>query len=203
MYIVCADLEGVFVPEIWIEFAERTQIPELRLTTRDIPDYDRLMERRLAILREKGFTLKDIQETIAGMQPLPGAVEFLDWLRSCLQVVIISDTFVEFARPLMAQLKWPMLLCHSLTVAADGTISGYQLRQRDGKRRALLAFKNLNYDIIAMGDSYNDVEMLLSADRGILFKPPQNVVAEFPQLPVANDYEALKRIIHQTIGDAD
>jgi len=201
MYIVCADLEGVFVPEIWIEFAQKTQIPELRLTTRDIPDYDRLMERRLAILMEKGLKLKDIQETIAGMQPLAGAVEFLDWLRARLQVVIISDTFVEFARPLMEKLKWPMLLCHSLEVAQDGTISGYRLRQRDGKKRALLAFRSLNYGIIAMGDSYNDVDMLLSADRGILFKPPQNVVDEFPQLPVAEDYEALKGIIRRTIGD--
>ncbi len=201
MYIVCADLEGVFVPEIWIEFAQRTQIPELRLTTRDIPDYDRLMERRLAILMEKGLKLKDIQETIAGMQPLAGAVEFLDWLRARLQVVIISDTFVEFARPLMEKLKWPMLLCHSLAVAQDGTISGYRLRQRDGKKRALLAFRSLNYGIIAVGDSYNDVDMLLSADRGILFKPPQNVVDEFPQLPVAEDYEALKGIIRRTIGD--
>jgi len=195
MYVVCSDLEGIFTPEIWIEFAEKTGIPELRLTTRDIADYDELMRGRLSILNERGFTLRDIQEVVATMEPLEGAVEFLDWLRSQVQVIIVSDTYEEFARPLMAKLKWPTLLCHDLTVAPDGTIRTYNLRQRNGKAKALMAFKGLNYDTIGIGDSYNDIDMLLKADRAILFRPPANVVSEFPQLPVCTGYDDLRGLI--------
>ena len=200
MYVVCADLEGIFTPEIWIEFARKTGIPELRLTTRDISDYDELMRGRLAILNQKGFTLKDIQEVVATMEPLEGAVDFLDWLRSEMTVIIVSDTYEEFAKPLMAKLKWPTLLCHDLTIAPDGTIRTYNLRQRNGKKKALLAFKGLNYDTIGIGDSYNDIDMLLKADRGILFRPPPNVTAEFPQLPVCSDYDNLRHIIQGILG---
>lgn len=199
MYVICADLEGIFTPEIWIEFAAKTGIPKLKLTTRDIPDYDQLMRGRLAILKDKGFTLQDIQEVVATMEPLEGAVDFLDWLRSRLQVIIVSDTYEEFIKPLMGKLKWPTLLCHDLTVAPDGTISDYNLRQKNSKEQAVKAFKKLNYDTIGIGDSYNDTNMLLKADQGILFRPPQNVVDEFPQLPVCYDYEDLKRIILKTV----
>ena len=199
MHVVCSDLEGIFTPEIWIEFAEKTGIPELRLTTRDISDYDELMRGRLAILNEKGFTLKDIQEVVATMEPLEGAVEFLDWLRSEIPVIIVSDTYEEFAKPLMAKLKWPILLCHDLTIAPDGTIRTYNLRQQNSKRRALQAFKGLNYDTIGIGDSYNDIDMLLEADRALLFRPPDNVVEEFPQLPVCSDYDELRRLITEIL----
>jgi len=200
MHVVCSDLEGIFTPEIWIEFAEKTGIPELRLTTRDISDYDELMRGRLAILNKKGFTLKDIQEVVATMEPLEGAVAFLDWLRSEVQVIIVSDTYEEFVKPLMKKLKWPTLLCHDLTIAPDGTISTYNLRLKNSKERALLAFKELNYDTIGIGDSYNDIDMLLKADRGILFRPPSNVVAEFPQLPVCSDFDDMRRIILEILG---
>ncbi len=200
MHVVCSDLEGIFTPEIWIEFAEKTGIPELRLTTRDISDYDELMRGRLAILNEKGFTLKDIQEVVATMEPLEGAVEFLDWLRSEVPVIIVSDTYEEFAKPLIAKLKRPILLCHDLTIAPDGTIRTYNLRQQNSKRRALQAFKGLNYDTIGIGDSYNDIEMLLAADRALLFRPPDNVVEEFPQLPVCSDYDELRRMITEILN---
>lgn len=199
MYVVCSDLEGVFTPEIWIEFAKKTGISELRLTTRDIPDYDQLMRGRLTILKEKGFTLKDIQEVVAAMEPLEGAVQFLDWLRSELQVIIVSDTFEEFIKPLIKKLKWPTLLCHDLTVTPDGMIGGYNLRQKNGKEQALLAFKRLNYNIIGIGDSYNDINMLLKADQGILFRPPKNVIDKFPQLPVCSEYTGLKQIIMEIL----
>ncbi len=199
MHVVCSDLEGIFTPEIWIEFAEKTGIPELRLTTRDISDYDELMRGRLAILNEKGFTLKDIQEVVATMEPLEGAVEFLDWLRSEVPVIIVSDTYEEFAKPLMAKLKWPILLCHDLTIAPDGTIRTYNLRQQNSKRRALQAFKGLNYDTIGIGDSYNDIDMLVEADRALLFRPPDNVMEEFPQLPVCSDYDELRRLITEIL----
>ncbi len=199
MHVVCSDLEGIFTPEIWIEFAEKTGIPELRLTTRDIADYDELMRGRLAILNERGFTLQDIQEVVATMEPLEGAVEFLDWLRSEVQVIIVSDTYEEFAKPLMAKLKWPTLLCHDLTIAPDGAIRTYNLRQRNSKQKALLAFKGLNYKTIGIGDSYNDIDMLLKADRPILFRPPANVVAEFPQLPVCTGYGELRRLITEIL----
>ena len=200
MYIVCSDLEGVFVPEIWINVAEKTGIEELRLTTRDISDYDVLMKKRLGILHENGLKIKDITDVIAAMNPLDGAVEFLDWLRSRTQLIVVSDTFVQFASPLMEKLGWPTLFCNSLSIEPDGSVSGYNLRQKDGKREAVLALKKLNYNIISMGDSYNDISMLKEADTGILFMPPENVKNEFPELPVTNNYEELKEILQKKLG---
>jgi phosphoserine/homoserine phosphotransferase len=198
MHLVCSDLEGIFLPEIWIQFAEKTGIAELRLTTRDISDYDVLMRHRLKILREKGLTLPDIQAVIAGMDPLDGALEFLDWLRAETQILVVSDTFVEFAGPLMKKLGRPTLLCNRLTVAADGTISDYRLRQPDGKRKVAEAMRGLNYTVIGVGDSYNDISMLTAADHGILYRPPDNVRKEYPGFPVAADFAGLKAMI-QTI----
>lgn len=192
MELACLDLEGVLIPEIWIQFAERTGIDALRATTRDIPDYDGLMKQRLAILAEHRLGLADIQEVIGGMAPLPGAGAFLDWLRMHFQVVILSDTFYEFAAPLMAQLGNPTLFCHKLEIDPQGTIVDYHLRQADPKRKAIQALHGLNFRIIASGDSYNDTTMLGEADAGILFRPPQNVIDEFPQYPVATSYEELR-----------
>ncbi len=200
MHLVCSDLEGVFVPEIWISVAERTGIDDLRLTTRDISDYDALMKRRLSILDANGLKLSDITDVIATMDPLPGAREFLDWLRFRTQVIVVSDTYVEFARPLMEKLGWPTLLCHDLTIDEKGAIAGYNLRQKDAKKKAVLAFKELNYKVLAMGDSYNDVEMLKEADQGILFSPPQNVIDEFPQFPVTTSYDELKNIFSAALS---
>lgn len=194
--LVCLDLEGVLVPEIWIAVAERTGIAELRRTTRDEPDYNVLMRHRLAILDRHGLTLPDIQAVIATMAPLPGAIEFLDWLRERFSgVILLSDTFAEFARPLMRQLGFPTLFCHSLEVADDGRITGYRLRMPDQKRSSVRALQSAAFRIIAAGDSYNDTAMLLAADVGILFDPPQHVVDEFGQLPVARGYEELRAII--------
>lgn len=192
MEIVCLDLEGVLVPEIWIGVAERTGIDALRATTRDIPDYDELMGQRLRLLDEHGLTLDDIQQVIAGLTPLDGAVEFVGWLRERHQLVILSDTFYEFAAPLMRQLGWPTLLCHRLQVDEARRITGYTLRQPDPKREAVQAFKGLNFRVLAAGDSYNDTTMLAAADAGILFCPPDNVVAEFPQFPVTRSYDELR-----------
>ena len=200
MYIVCSDLEGVFVPEIWISVAEKTGIEALKLTTRDEPDYDVLMRRRIAILRENNLKLADITRVISDMNPLEGAPEFLNWLRSITQVIVLSDTFVEFAGPLMQKLNWPALFCNSLKVNSDGAISGYVLRQPDGKRKAIVALKSLNYKVIAMGDSYNDITMIQTADTGILFRPPKNVRAEYPNLPVADAYEDLKKLMQPMLG---
>ena len=172
MYIVCSDLEGVFVPEIWINVAEKTGIDELRLTTRDISDYDVLMKKRIGILKAHNLKIKDITEVIATMAPLPGAGEFLNWLKSTTQVIVVSDTFVQFAGPLMEKLGYPTLFCNSLLIDDDGTISGYQLRQSDGKRKTVEALRNLNFNIIAMGDSYNDITMLKSADKGNPLQAP-------------------------------
>lgn len=193
MEIACLDLEGVLVPEIWIAFAERTGIAELRATTRDIPDYDVLMKQRLRILDEHKLGLPDIQAVIAEIKPLPGAVEFVDWLRERFQVVILSDTFYEFAAPLMRQLGWPALLCHRLETDERGRVVDYKLRQVNPKRQSVLAFKSLYYRVIAAGDSYNDTTMLAEADAGILFHAPDNVIAEFPQFPAVHTYEDLKR----------
>jgi phosphoserine / homoserine phosphotransferase len=190
--IVCLDLEGVLVPEIWIAFSERTGIPDLRRTTRDEPDYDKLMRFRLDLLRRHGLGLKDIQQVIAGMGPEAGAKDFLDALRQRYQVVILSDTFYEFAMPLMAQLGMPTLFCHRLEADAEGFVAAYHLRQPDQKRQAVRAFKELNFRCIAAGDSYNDTAMLGEAHAGILFRPPDNVVREFPQFPVTRDYAALR-----------
>lgn len=195
MQIVCLDLEGVLVPEIWIEFSQRTAIPELRRTTRDEPDYDKLMKYRLGILAEKGLGLPDIQAVIADMGPMPGARDFLDALRDAYQVVILSDTFYEFAKPLMVQLGMPTLFCHKLEADAHGMLVNYHLRMPDQKRAAVKAFKELNYKVIAAGDSYNDTAMLGEAHAGILFRPPQNVIDEFPQYPVVKDYTALRKEI--------
>ena len=197
MYIVCSDLEGVFVPEIWINVAEKTGIEELRLTTRDISDYDVLMKRRLAILEENGLKIDDIQAVIATMHPLEGAVEFLNWLRMQTQIIVVSDTFVQFAGPLMKKLGWPTLLCHTLLIDSDGSVAGYQLRQKDSKREAVISLKRLNYDTIAVGDSYNDITMLKEADNGILFRPPENVKNEYPEFPLSYDYDELKNILQQ------
>jgi len=199
MNIVCSDLEGVFVPEIWINVAERTGIDELRLTTRDISDYNVLMKRRLSILDANKLKLKDITDVIATMEPLPGAREFLEWLRARTQVVIVSDTYEEFARPLMEKLGWPTLFCHDLTIDESGAITGYNLRQDDGKRMVARAFKELKYRVLAMGDSYNDVNMLKEAHRGILFCPPQNVIDEFPQFPVTTSYEELRAVFEKEL----
>jgi phosphoserine/homoserine phosphotransferase len=189
--LVCLDLEGVLVPEIWIAFSERTGIPELRRTTRDEPDYDKLMRYRLELLRQHRLGLPDIQAVIREMGPLQGAKAFLDELRRRYQVVILSDTFYEFAMPLMEQLGLPTLFCHRLETDAAGFVTGYRLRLAEGKRAAVRAFKALNFRVTAAGDSYNDTAMLLEADAGILFRPPQNVVEAFPQFPVVREYDAL------------
>lgn len=188
--VVCLDLEGVLVPEIWIAVAERTGIDALRRTTRDEPDYDVLMGERLDLLAEHGLTMSTVQEVIAGLSPLPGAATFLDQLRARTQVVILSDTFEQFAAPLMGQLGRPAIWCHRLEVA-DDRIVGYRLRMADPKRHAVLALQGLNFRVIAAGDSYNDTSMLLAADAGYLFRSPANVQAEFPQLPALEAYDDL------------
>ena len=193
MEIACLDLEGVLVPEIWIAFAEKTGIESLRATTRDIPDYDVLMKQRLRILDEQGLTLNDIQEVIATLKPLDGAVEFVNWLRERFQVIILSDTFYEFSQPLMRQLGFPTLLCHKLVTDENGRVVDYQLRQKDPKRQSVLALKTLYYRIIAAGDSYNDTTMLGEADAGILFHAPDNVIEQFPQFPAVHTFDDLKK----------
>lgn len=192
MHVVCTDLEGIFTPEIWINVAERTGIDELRLTTRDISDYNLLMQKRLGILNANNLKLKDITDVIAEMSPLDGALEFLNWLRAKSQVVVVSDTYEEFAKPLMEKLGWPTLFCHNLTISPEGMISDYNLRQEDSKYHTVLALKGLNYEVLAIGDSYNDITMLKAADAGFLFRPPDNVIEEFPQFPVSQCYEELK-----------
>jgi phosphoserine/homoserine phosphotransferase len=191
--IACLDLEGVLVPEIWIAFAEKTGIQELKKTTRDEPDYDVLMNYRLDLLRQQGLGMNEIQEVIASLKPLDGAVEFIDWLRERFQIVILSDTFYEFASPLMKQLGYPTLLCHRLESDANGAVTNYKLRQANPKRQAIVAFKSLYYRTIAAGDSYNDTTMLGEADAGILFHAPQNVIDEFPQFPAVQTFAALKQ----------
>lgn len=191
MQLVCLDLEGVLVPEIWIEFSQRTGIPELRRTTRDEPDYDKLMKYRLGILAQHRLGLPDIQEVIAAMGPMEGAKDFLDGLRQRFQVIILSDTFYEFAMPLMRQLGMPTLFCHKLEADASGTLINYHLRMPDQKREAVKRFRELNFRTIAVGDSYNDTAMLGEAHAGILFHPPENVIREFPQFPVTMDYAEL------------
>jgi phosphoserine/homoserine phosphotransferase len=191
--IACLDLEGVLVPEIWIEFAKVTGIESLKATTRDIPDYDVLMKQRLRILEENNLGLTEIQEVIATLKPLEGAVEFVDWLRERFQVIILSDTFYEFSQPLMRQLGFPTLLCHRLNIDERNRVVGYTLRQKDPKRQSVLALKTLYYRVIAAGDSYNDTTMLAEADAGILFHAPQNVIEQFPQFPAVHTYEDLKK----------
>ena len=192
--IVTLDMEGVLTPEIWIAVAEKTGIPELRRTTRDEPDYDKLMRGRLAILDQHGLKLSDIQSVIGTLAPLPGAKEFLDELRTFVQVVILSDTFEQFAAPLLRRLNFPTLLCHKLIVE-DDHITGYQLRIREQKREAVAAFKAMNYNVIAGGDSFNDTAMLAEADRGILFHAPANVIEQFPQFPAVDTYAEFMALI--------
>lgn len=191
MQFVCLDFEGVLVPEIWIAVAERTGIAELRLTTRDEPDYDLLMRRRLAILDAHGIRLPDIQAVIAGLEPMEGARAFLHTLRARYQVAILSDTFYEFAAPLARRLDWPTIFCHALEVAPDGRITGYRLRLADHKRRTVRALLDLNFQVFAAGDSYNDTAMLGEADLGILFRAPENVRRDYPALPHVAEYDAL------------
>jgi len=190
--IVCLDLEGVLVPEIWIEFSKRTGIPELRRTTRDEPNYDKLMKGRLELLAQHKLGLPDIQTVIADMGPMPGAKAFLDDLRQRFQVIILSDTFYEFAMPLMQQLGLPTLFCHRLEANALGMVVNYHLRMPEQKREAVRAFKGLKFKVIAAGDSYNDTAMLGEAHAGILFRPPESVIREFPQYPVSMDYGELE-----------
>lgn len=193
MEIACLDLEGVLVPEIWIEFANKTGIEELKATTRDIPDYDVLMKQRLALLDQHGFKLQDIQEVIATLSPLEGAAEFVNWLRERFQVIILSDTFYEFSQPLMRQLGFPTLFCHRLVTNEEGRVVDYKLRQADPKRQSIRALQTIYYRTIAAGDSYNDTTMLAEADAGILFHAPQNVIEEFPQFPAVHTFEDLKK----------
>lgn len=192
MEIACLDLEGVLIPEIWIGFAEKTGIDELRATTRDIPDYDELMNQRLQILKRNNLGLTDIQQVIATMAPMDGALAFITWLKKNFQLVILSDTFYEFSQPLMKQLNFPTLFCHRLVVDDSGDITGYRLRQKDPKRQCVKAFHDLNFRVIASGDSYNDTTMLSEADSGILFRAPENVKSEFPQYPAVDTYDELK-----------
>lgn len=192
MELACLDLEGVLIPEIWIAFAEKTGIEELRATTRDIPDYDVLMKQRLGLLDQHGLTIDDIQQVIATLEPLPGAADFLNWLRERFQVIILSDTFYEFSQPLMRQLGWPTLLCHRLITDEQGRVVDYKLRQTDPKRASVKALHSLNYRVIAAGDSYNDTTMLSEAEVGILFHAPQNVIDEFPQFPSVQTFEELR-----------
>ena len=195
MQVVCLDLEGVLIPEIWIAFAERTGIPAFRRTTREEPDYDQLMRYRLALLKHHGLKLADIQAVIGGMAPMDGAKDFLDELRSRFQVIILSDTFYEFADPMMRQLGRPTLFCHKLVIDADGFVADYKLRQPNQKAHAVNALKGLNYQVIAAGDSYNDTGMLGAADAGFFIHPPESIVAQFPQYPVNRSYTELKASI--------
>lgn len=200
MNIVCLDLEGVLIPEIWIAFAEATGIKELRLTTRDISDYDVLMKKRLDILKDHGLTLQDIQKVISTIAPLEGAFEFLEDLRSKAQVIILSDTFEEFAKPLMKKLGWPTLFCNSLVIDDNGTIQDYTLRQKDGKFKAVNALRSIGAKIIASGDSYNDLTMIKNADFGFFFLPPQSIVDENPDIPAAYTYKELSGYIDKALS---
>ena len=198
--LACLDLEGVLTPEVWINVAEKTKIPELRLTTRDDPNYDVLMKRRIKILDEHKLTLKDIQDAIATMAPLDGAKDFLSWLRARCQVIILSDTFAQFAAPLMRQLDHPTIFCNTLEIAPDGRIVDYHLRLPDQKRASVLVLKQLNFRVVAAGDSYNDTSMLMAADAGIFFRPPATITKEFPQFPVTQTYDELKTQFSRLAG---
>jgi len=201
MKILVADLEGVLLPEIWINVAQKTGIEELKLTTRDISDYDVLMAKRLSILDEHKLTLNDIQEVIATLEPLDGAKEMLDWIRSQTQIIILSDTFEEFAGPLMAKLSYPTLLCHNLCVDEAGKITDYKLRIDNQKARAVKALQALNYHVIGFGDSYNDTGMIQAADRGFFFKPPESITEDFPDIPVVRSYDELKVMITKLLAE--
>ncbi len=203
MYLVCSDLEGVFVPEIWVSVSQHTGIDELKLTTREISDYNLLMKRRLELLQKYGLTLRDVQNVISLLKPLPGALEFIDWLRTKTQLIVVTDSFTEFAEPLIRQLGRPTLLCHHLTTDKEGIIRDYNLRQEDAKRHVVDALHSLMYKVIAIGDSYNDISMLRKADRGILYNPPQNVADEHPDLEVIKTYQSLRRVISGLIDDEE
>ena len=196
--LACLDLEGVLLPEIWVKFAEKTGIEELKITTREIPDYDQLMRIRLKILREHNLTINDIQNVIATLSPLEGAYDFLNWLKSEFQVIILSDTYYEFIGPLMKQLDYPTVFCHSLVIDNKGLITDYKLRQSDQKTKAVKSLQSLNFKVISAGDSYNDTGMLQQADAGILFCPPDKVIKDFPQFPVARDYSEFKALLSST-----
>ena len=191
MKLICLDLEGVLVPEIWVAFAEASKIPELKKTTRDEPDYDKLMRWRLSVLKEHGLGLKEIQETIASIDPLPGAKEFLDELRSFAQVIIISDTFTEFAQPLMKKLGWPTIFCNSLVVAEDGEITDYKMRVENSKLTTVRALQSIGFETVASGDSYNDLGMILAGKSGVLFRTTEQIKADYPQIPALETYEEL------------
>ncbi len=195
MYLICSDLEGVFVPEVWINVADKTGIEALRRTTRDEPDYNLLMHSRMKILDQHGLKLHDIQEVIAQIRPLPGAVDFIQWVKDRTQLIVVSDTFIQFADPLMRQLGRPTLFCHTLIMDHTNRIIDYKLRQPDPKRKTVEALQGLKYQVIAMGDSYNDISMLKQADVGILFRPPQNVIDDYPEFPVVTDYDELMKIL--------
>lgn len=199
MNFICADMEGIFTPEIWINVSEKTGIEDLRLTTRDIPDYDVLMRKRLSILKTNGIKIQDIQAVIAGMEPLDGALRFLNWIRSITPIIFVSDTYTQFAGPLLAKLGWPTLFCNTLFIDTAGNIVDYHLRQKDGKRMTILALKSLYYNVLAIGDSYNDISMLKEADCGVLFDPPDNIRKEFNSFPVSYDYDELKTIISENM----
>ena len=202
MHAVCSDLEGVWVPEVWINVSLKTGIDDLKYTTRDIKDYDELMQYRIRILKQHGLKLKDIQDVIATIKPLDGAPEMVSWLKKVTRFIVVSDTFVEFASPLIRQIDWPTLFCHSLVVDGEGNITGYTLRQKDSKKKVIQALRSLNYQVIAFGDSYNDISMLQEADSAILFDPPQNVADDYPQFTVIHNYKELKEYLlsHFEIG---
>lgn len=195
MKVVCSDLEGVWIPEVWKNVAAKTGIEKLKLTTRDIKDYDELMQYRLRILDEEGLTLKDIQEVIATIKPKEGALEMIRWIQERTQLIMVSDTFREFAEPLMRQLDYPTLLCHSLEIDDKDRITNYKLRQIDSKRHTVKAFQSLNYEVVAFGDSYNDITMLQEAEQAFLFLPPQNVIDDYPNFPVATNYDEMKKLL--------
>ena len=201
MYITCLDLEGVLVPEIWIAFSEVSGIPELRRTTRDEPDYDKLMKWRISILKEHGLGLKEIQDVIRKIEPLPGAKKFLDELRSFTQVIIVSDTFTEFATPLMEKLGWPTLFCNSLEVAPDGEITGYKMRTEKSKLSTVKALQSIGFETIASGDSYNDLDMILNSKAGFLFRSTDKIKQDYPHLPAFEEYDELMAAIKKAMND--
>ena len=201
MYIVCSDLEGVLVPEVWINVARWTGIDELKLTTRDISDYNALMKRRLENLKQHGITINDIQKVISLLELMPGALDFVNWLHGKVQMVVVSDTFREFADPLLAKMGWPVLFCHHLTIDKDGNITDFNLRQNDAKKKVVEAIQDLNFKVIAIGDSYNDISMLRQAEHGILYKPPQNVIDDNPDIRAVTSYSQLRHLVSQILDN--
>jgi len=201
MYILCSDLEGVLVPEVWINVARWTGIDELKLTTRDISDYNALMKRRLEILKQHSITINDIQKVISLLELMPGALDFINWLHGRVQMVVVSDTFREFADPLLQKMGWPVLFCHHLTIDKEGNITDFNLRQTDAKKKVVEALQELNFKVIAIGDSYNDISMLRQAEFGILYKPPQNVIDDNPDIKYINSYSQLKHLVTGILDD--